>query len=202
MFHLGKIMKNASDRLLSQPCTAFIGAEKLAAGDLADVAMAVHARIDTAQHTILIFADDTGAQIDIDLRGTTAQIIARLAAYQGVAPEARKRGRPKLGVIAREITLLPRHWDWLAEQPGGASQALRRLVDQARKADEGRTATRLARERAYRFMSALAGDYPGFEAATRALFADDLAALDAAMAAWPGDVRAYGLHLARPPQDD
>ncbi|WJT00807.1 DUF2239 family protein [Novosphingobium humi] len=187
-----------SDHPLAAPCTAFMGSEKLASGDLADVALAVNARMAAAPSAVLIFDDTTGAQIDIDLRGTTAQIISRLAAYQGHQPEARKRGRPKLGVVAREVTLLPRHWDWLAQQPGGASQALRRLIDQARKGDEGRTAARLAHERAYRFMSALAGDYPGFEGASRALFAHDLAALEEAMAAWPADVRDYALHLARP----
>jgi uncharacterized protein len=196
------MMTDTHDHPLSTPCTAFVGADRLASGDLADVALAVNARIAEATAAILIFDDATGAQIDIDLRGTTAQIIARLAAYQGARPEARKRGRPKLGVTAREVTLLPRHWDWLAQQPGGASQALRRLVDQARKGDDGRTATRLAHERAYRFLSALAGDYPGFEAASRALFADDAAALNAAMIGWPADVRDHALHLARPDGGD
>jgi len=196
------MMEDAADHPLSKPCTAFMGAQRLASGDLADVALAVHARIDTAHAPILMFEDATGAQIDIDLRGTTPQIISRLAAWQGTQSAARKRGRPKLGVIAREITLLPRHWDWLAQQPGGASQALRRLVEQARKEDTGRTATRLARERSYRFMSALAGDYPGFEAAARALFADDLAALRDATASWPKDVRDHVLHLAQPSDDD
>jgi uncharacterized protein len=184
------------DHPLSTPCTAFAGGRRLASGNLADVALAVHAQIGAEQ--ALIFADDTGAQIDIDLRGSTAQIISRLAAWSGPEPEARKRGRPKLGVVAREVTLLPRHWDWLAQQPGGASQALRRLVEQARKQDEGRTEMRLAHARAYRFMSALAGDYPGFEGASRALFANDLAALHDATEAWPGDVRDHVLHLARP----
>ncbi|HWU02206.1 MAG TPA: DUF2239 family protein [Novosphingobium sp.] len=179
-----------------------MGARKIASGDLADVALAVNAQITGAQDAILIFEDATAAQIDIDLRGTTAQIISRLAAYQGATPEARKRGRPKLGVVAREVTLLPRHWDWLAQQPGGASQALRRLVDQARKADKGRTATRLAHERAYRFMSALAGDYPDFEAASRALFADDLAGMSAATSAWPSDVRDHLLYLAHPADEE
>lgn len=191
-------MDQAADHPLATRCTAFMGARKLASGDLADVALAVNARIAEAEGPILIFDDANGAQIDIDLRGSTAQIISRLSAWQGPQPEARKRGRPKLGVVAREITLLPRHWGWLALQPGGASQALRRLVDQARKADEGRTETRLARERAYRFMAALAGDYPGFEAASRALFADDLPALAQETAAWPQDLRDHLLFLARP----
>lgn len=190
------------ENALSTPCTAFVGAQKLAAGDLADVALAVNARMEDAADPVLIFDDATGAQIDIDLRGTTAQIISRLAAYQGAQPEARKRGRPKLGVIAREVTLLPRHWDWLAQQPGGASQTLRRLVEQARKEDKGRTATRLAHERTYRFMAALAGNFPDFETVSRALFADDMAALTLAMAAWPADVREHVLYLARPVEED
>ncbi|MXP24784.1 DUF2239 family protein [Altererythrobacter indicus] len=196
------MIKDSSKHPLSAACTAFLGGQKLAEGDLADVALAVHAQAKAASDAILIFYDETGEQIDIDLRGTTAQIIARLADYQGAQPEERKRGRPKLGVIGREVTLLPRHWEWLAQQPGGASQALRRLVDQARKGDEGCTAIRLAHERAYRFMAALAGDYPGFEAATRALFADDLAAMEEATQSWPQDVRHYALYLARPDSDD
>jgi hypothetical protein len=199
--HLG-IMMAVTPNPLSSPCTAFADGRRLASGNLADVALAVNAQIEAVPTTILIFDDATAAQVDIDLRGTTAQIISRLAAWPGLQPETRKRGRPKLGVIAREVTLLPRHWDWLAEQPGGASQALRRLVDQARKQDKGRTVTRLAHERAYRFMSALAGDYPGFEAASRALFASDLAALTQAMQPWPADVRDYVLHLARSSDGD
>lgn len=196
-------MKTHPDHPLSTPCTAFVEGQRLATGDLADVALAVNARMDRAPAAeILIFEDATGAQIDIDLRGTTAQIISRLAAYRGVQPEARKRGRPRLGVVAREVTLLPRHWDWLARQPGGASQTLRRLVDLARKGDEGRTATRLAHERAYRFMAALAGDYSGFEAASRALFANDADALEQATVTWPHDVREHVLHLARPDDED
>jgi hypothetical protein len=200
--HLGIMMDDAANHPLSAPCTAFTDGRRLVFGNLADVALAVNAQVDAISTTILIFDDATGAQVDIDLRGTTAQIISRLAAWPGPQSEARKRGRPKLGVIAREVTLLPRHWDWLAQQPGGASQGLRRLVDQARKQDEGRTVMRLAHERAYRFMSALAGDYPGFEEASRTLFASDLAALTQAMQPWPADVRDYVLHLARPSDDD
>jgi len=200
--HLGIMMNDAPNHPLSAPCTAFTDGRRVAFGNLADVALVVNAQVDAISTTILIFDDATGAQVDIDLRGTTAQIISRLAAWPGPRSETRKRGRPKLGVIAREVTLLPRHWDWLAQQPGGASQALRRLVDQARKQDEGRTVMRLAHERAYRFMSALAGDYPGFEEASRTLFASDIAALTQAMQPWPADVRDYVLHLARPSDDD
>jgi len=101
------------------------------------------------------------------------------------------RGRPRLGVVAREVTLLPRHWDWLASQPGGASAALRRLVDEARRHDAGPDARRRTQEAAYRVMTALAGDRPGYEEATRALFANDLDRFNQLTAAWPPDVGAY-----------
>ena len=90
------------------------------------------------------------------------------------APAPRGPGRPKLGVVAREITLLPRHWEWLAQQTGGASVAIRKLVDEARRATATTAiASASAQEAAYRFMSAMAGNLPHFEEAIRALFADD-----------------------------
>jgi hypothetical protein len=190
---------------ISRPCTAFAGARRIASGPLVDVALAVKsAEADGA--AVLTFDDATGGVIDLDLRGTAADIVARLnertqqaEAGAGGRPEsdlARGRGRPKLGVVAREVTLLPRHWDWLGRQPGGASQALRRLVDQARRADGGRSGEIAARERAYRFMSAMAGDLPGFEEAARALFRGDAIALAREIEAWPQDVKAYVLTLA------
>lgn len=108
----------------------------------------------------------------------------------------RRRGRPTLGVVGREVTLLPRHWDWLNAQPGGASVSLRKLVDQARKTGGERERRREAQQRAYRVMAALAGDLPGFEEGSRALFADDLARLEVIAADWPPDVAAYVLRLA------
>lgn len=184
---------------LSSPCTAFCGTERLAKGPLIDVALAVKALEATAPSAILTFDDRTGRVIDLDLRGTTADIVARLT-EKSVSPDAapRGRGRPKLGVVAREVTLLPRHWDWLAQQSGGASQALRRLVDEARRADGGQTDLKTAQERSYRFLSALAGDLPDYEDALRALFAGDMAAFETLMAGWPQDIRDYALSLSRP----
>jgi hypothetical protein len=170
--------------------TAFDGHRLLATGAPIDVALSVRAAIkgDTGG-PILTFDDATGRVVDLDLRGSDAEIAARLAA------PPRGRGRPKLGVVAREVTLLPRHWDWLATQAGGASVTLRRLVDEARRADGGQGRIKAAREVAYRFMSAMAGDLPGFEEATRALFAGDEARLDRHTAAWPEDLRAYARKL-------
>ena len=160
-----------------------------------------------------MFDDATGAVIDLDLRGDAAGIASRLTAMfyaqvaQSDAPQRRPRGkpaatdgrgrgRPRLGVVAREVTLLPRQWEWLASQPGGASQALRRLVDEARRLSAGQDRIRPAREAAYRFMAAMAGNLPGFEEAARALFAGDQARFEAQTERWPAEIRAYALKLA------
>jgi hypothetical protein len=176
--------------------TAFEGVTCLARGARTDVALAVRtalaARPDAA---VLVFDDATGGVVDLDLRGSDEEVVRRIGGAAADA-EPRGRGRPKLGVVAREVTLLPRHWDWLAGQPGGASQALRRLVDRARRETEGATAARASRDAAYRFMSAMAGDLPGFEEAARVLFAGDRDRLEACMSAWPADVRAHAERLA------
>jgi putative ATP-grasp target RiPP len=180
-------------------CTAFAGLERLATGPLPEVAVA--ARIALAADPtlqLLVFNDATGAVIDLDLRGSETEIRARLEPPAETDLPSRGRGRPKLGVVAREVTLLPRHWDWLGAQPGGASQALRRLIDQARRADDGRTEIRLRQETAYRFLCALAGNLHGFEEAARALFANDRARFTEQTAAWPLDVCAHASKLAWP----
>jgi hypothetical protein len=163
------------------PYFAFAGATLVAEGALCDVAvMAWRAR--DAETPVLVFDTATGKVVDLDLRGDEAEVRARHAPVEETRAEP-GRGRPKLGVTAREVTLLPRHWDWLAAQPGGASAALRRLVEAARKADDGVA----RRDAAYRFMSALCGDFPDFEEASRALFAGDRARLDGIIGAWPKD---------------
>jgi hypothetical protein len=173
--------------------TLFAGERRLAAGPPAEVA--VHAQA-AAQHDhdgpVLVFEDASGRVVDLDLRGAPAEVAAR---YTPKA-EPRPRGRPKLGVVAREVTLLPRHWDWLAAQPGGASVALRKLVEAARRADGGGTGRKARQEAAYRFMASMAGDLAGYEEALRALFADDRERFDAEVAPWPGDVAAHARRLA------
>lgn len=183
--------------------TAFDGHRILAAGPLADVALAVKRAMSTSSSQPLVFNDNTGQQTDLDLRGDDAAIIARHAssidaeADASEPPDAqpRGRGRPKLGVVPREVTLLPRHWDWLAAQPGGASVALRKLVEQARRDNEAQDKTRQRQEAAYRFMSAMTGNLPGFEEATRALYASDRERFAQCIAAWPEDVRDYAVRL-------
>jgi len=173
------------------PCTAFDGHRQIATGSLVEVALSVKTAVDAgAAGPVLTFDDTTGDVVDFDLRGSAAEIAARLEAPRG-------RGRPKLGVTAREVTLLPRHWDWLAGQPGGASVTLRRLIDEARRTDGGQGQIRAARDAAYRFISAMAGDLPGFEEAARALFAGDQDRFDRHSALWPPDLRAYALRLLR-----
>ena len=183
----------------SRRCAAFDGVRLIAAGPLTEVALAVKAALAAgAAGPSLTFDDATGEVVDLDLRGSDAEIVARLRAGEDGAPPPRGRGRPKLGVVAREVTLLPRHWEWLAAQTGGASVALRRLVDEARRADGGASEARQGKAAAYRFLTATAGDLPGFEEALRALFAGDRASFAARIAAWPEDVRAYALRLAFP----
>ena len=176
--------------------SAFQGFRKIAAGTLPEVAVQLK---DAPQGEVLVFDDATGQQLDLDTRGTAAEIQGRY----GEAPtvEVRGRGRPKLGVVAKEVTLLPRHWDWLNAQPGGASVALRKLVDEARRASGDRDRIRNAQEATYRFLSAVGGNLPGFEEATRALFAYDRRRFGELIAAWPEDVRDYAVRLAFADQD-
>jgi hypothetical protein len=176
---------------------AFRGSKLIAEGDLADVARAVKAASDAGgAEPLLIFRDSDGRVVDVDLRGAPEAIDARLQTR--FAPPKRAPGRPKLGVQAREITLLPRHWEWLGRQPGGASAAIRRLVEQAAKGDDAPTRKREAQEAAYRFMSAMAGDLPGYEDALRALFANERGPFDRLVQRWPADVRDYAKRLAAP----
>jgi hypothetical protein len=178
-------------------CTVFQGFNKIASGTLPQVAVIIR---DSPQGGgLLVFDDSTGSQIDLDTRGTPEEIWVRYD--DQTAPEPRGRGRPRLGVVAREVTLLPRHWDWLGLQPGGASVALRKLVEEARRASGDRDRVRAAQDAAYRFISAIAGNLPGFEEAVRALFAYDRRRFGDLIADWPEDVRDYAIELAFADQD-
>ena len=199
-------MPVAGSRRSRGACTAFEGSRRLATGALADVAAAAKAAFDRAPRTstILVFEDATGEQVDLDYSGSPDDVQRTLAAREGhrerhvddAEEPARGPGRPRLGVVAREVTLLPRHWQWLSGQPGGASVALRRLVDEARRANVGRDRVRRGQEVAYRVMSALAGDRPGYEEAIRALFAGNVQRFDEETRRWPRDVRDYTRALA------
>ncbi len=173
---------------LTRESHGFSSSPETGAGTAAELAMVIRRR---PQGEVLVFDDATGAQIDLDIRGKAGRI-----ADEPEATEPRGRGRPRLGVIAKEVTLLPRHWDWLNLQPGGASVALRKLVDEARRTSGDRDRVRAAQEAAYRFLSAVAGNLPGFEEATRALFAYDRRRFTQLIAPWPEDVRDYAVRLA------
>jgi hypothetical protein len=189
---------------------AFAGPKRIAEGDLPSVARAVKefiAREDA--HAPFVFDLATSQPVELDLRGNMATVVARARAQQEAADAAasaaaggdeedgpRGPGRPRLGVIGREVTLLKRHWDWLGEQPGGASAALRRLVDQARVANAGRDRLRRAQEAAYRFCSQMLGDQANFEEATRALFAHDRDRFLLLSMPWPRDLRDHARDLA------
>jgi uncharacterized protein len=200
--------------------TAFSGAQTLARGSLDHVVAQVHAALQRVPELqVLVFDDATGQPLDFDLRGSVADALGRLAsrppatgassldARTGSAPAGtgdtqaqdvpvRGVGRPRLGVVAREVTLLPRHWEWLSAQPGGASVALRKLVEVARRDSGGADAARASQQACYRFMSAMAGNLPGFEEAARALFASDTERFRGLTQAWPPDVRDHAWRLA------
>lgn len=186
------------------PCSVFHGPQLIARGALSEMASVVISKYSEAQQSLVVINDQSGAVIDIAPQGWSD--LAQKAAQTGPndlvrslrtkppqtthgQSEKRGRGRPKLGVVGREVTLLPRHWDWLGKQPGGASVALRKLVETARQS--GETEKRAAREAAYRAMNTLGGDLPGYEEAIRALFAGDIAAMDNHIAEWPEDLRAF-----------
>ncbi len=189
----------------TRAAVSFAGARFIAAGPLADVALATQAAESAGlDRAPIIFDAITSEPIDLDLHGTADELLARVLALSrttselgaGESESHRGPGRPRLGVVGREITLLPRHWDWLATQPGGASAAIRRLVDQARVTHAGRDATRRAQEYSYRFMTAMLGDQAGFEEATRALFVADRERFTELTAPWPVPLRDHARRLA------
>jgi hypothetical protein len=195
----------------STACTAFEGDRRVAAGPLAVVAADVRRRMssrrDGSLASVLIFDDVTARPIEVDFRGSERAVVARLpkprasparaeGEEDGDASRPHGPGRPRLGVVGREVTLLPRQWDWLSTQSGGASVALRKLVHAAQQQSAAADRRRVAQEAAYRFMVAMAGNRPGFEEATRALFAADGAQFRARTARWPRDVREFARRLA------
>jgi hypothetical protein len=167
----------------------FAGFKRIAQGSTADVLAQLRERSDDTPY--LVFDEQTGEQLDFDVHNQTGTVVTHVASAEPHDDAPRGVGRPKLGVVAREVTLLPRHWDWLNRQPGGASVALRRLVQDASRVNADRDAVRASREAAYRFMTAIAGALPGFEEATRALFAGERNRFEALIDAWPPDLRAH-----------
>jgi len=174
--------------------TAFAGAARVGAGELATLLPVIKARFDAdPSETVLVFEDQTGRQVDFDLRGPLEQVIERALPRRKQAGP----GRPRLGVTSREVSLLPAHWDWLEAQPAGISGTLRRLVEEARRREPGKQRARAAREAAGRVMTALGGDRANFEEASRALYARDHARVLGLIRTWPPDIRAHLGHMLR-----
>lgn len=175
----------------TQTYTAFHGSELLAEGPLEEVVLQVKKYVGRATgKPVLVFNDSTGKTMDFDLRGTDKEVLQRLHVYlpgKSPAPSGGP-GRPKLGVVAREVSLLPRHWEWLATQSGGASATIRRLIDEAKKNSSAKDRVKAAQERTYRFMSVIAGDLPHYEEALRALYAKDKKKFKEEMSGWPRDI--------------
>lgn len=188
---------------LKRTFTTFAGNRKVAAGDIRETLLRTKAWLDA--HTdhageIIVFEDRTGTPIDFDLRGTPEQALERLSSHpvfaSDVVPRRAGPGRPKLGVVSREVSLLPRHWEWLESQRGGISVALRTLVEEARKRGESRQRAAKTREATGNFMWTMAGNLPGFEEASRALYAKDSARLRSLTASWPKDIAEHIERLA------
>lgn len=172
--------------------TAFAGPRRVAAGGLRDVLPVLKQRFDRDRtEMILVFEVETGRQVDFDLRGSLDEVLER------AAPPPRAPGRPRLGVTSREVSLIPRHWDWLEQQPSGASAALRQLVELAAKGQSGKERARRTRAALSRFLSSMAGDRPNYEEALRALFASDTPRFEALVRRWPKDLRDFAIQKAR-----
>ncbi len=173
--------------------TAFAGTALVGSGDLAAILACCHGAQESGRDGVLVFSDESGKQVDFDLHGSLDEVLAR----HGLSGEGPKRGpgRPKLGVKGMEVTLLPRHWDWLERQPQGVSATLRRLVDEARGRETESDRERERMDAAFRFMSAMAGDLPGYEEACRALYRRDRAVFGALVGLWPADIRDHALRL-------
>ncbi len=179
--------------------SAFQDSTRIASGALSDVALTAKAAIEVSKTArVLVFDDATAEVVDIDFRGSNEDVVRRLGGQAPPSAEESRRGpgRPRLGVVAREVTLLPRHWDWLGRQPGGASVALRKLVEEARRNNSDKDRVRQSQEAAYRFISAMAGDAPGFEEAARALFAGNKARFTELAGGWPPDISDHASRLA------
>lgn len=173
--------------------TAFAGPRRIATGPMRDVLPVLKQRFEADRlELVLVFEIETGRQVDFDLRGLVEEVLER-------ATQAHRRGpgRPKLGVTSREVSLLPRHWDWLEQQPSGMSGALRRLVEQAMNAHPGKERARRSRAALSAFLSSMAGDCPNYEEASRALFQGDATRFESLVQRWPKDIREYAVYQAR-----
>lgn len=180
--------------------TAFEENKLLFRGLLDEVVLKVKRKMGKNENTaILVFSDSTGKSMDFNFQGSEKDVLRRLEIFTSEEgpSEAIGPGRPKLGVVSREISLLPRHWEWLATQTGGASATLRKLVEEARKKEGSTLSVKQAQERTYKFMSIVAGDFKAYEEALRALYKKDEKKFLSQIEEWPRDVRSHTIELAK-----
>lgn len=176
------------------PYTAFAGTTRLVTAPLADMLRATKGYLDgDGSQRVLIFDDSSGEQVDFDFSGDLEEVLARVVGQE----QKRSPGRPKLGVVGREISLLPRHWEWLDQQPHSASATIRRLIDAARKGSSQATDYRRRVEAADRFIWVMAGELANFEEASRSLYARAWERLRDLTREWPVDVRDHLFHLLK-----
>jgi hypothetical protein len=173
--------------------TAFAAFTRIAKGNLETVLRTLWEARKT-ESRILIFENATGRQVDFDLHGSLQEVLARHLPR----PQKKGPGRPRLGVISREISLLPRHWEWLERQPQKASGTLRRLVETARKNEGDLTRRREKLEAADRFLWSIAGDLEGCEEVSRALYAGNWSVFDELISPWPQDIRDHVSMMVQP----
>jgi hypothetical protein len=171
---------------------AFAGARVVAEGHLAQVFPLLQQRqLKHPTEQILVFELETGRQVELSLHRPLAEVLEREEGTRASGP-----GRPRLGVVSREVSLLPRHWAWLEEQPNGISAALRRLVEQGIKTEPGKQRAQRIRAALSRVLGAIAGDRPHFEEACRALYASDQPRFETLIARWPHDIKRYASEQA------
>lgn len=183
---------------ITRPCTAFAGTKKIAAGNVLEVSLKVQKHLkENRKSQVLVFDDSTSAPVELDLRGTPDDLRERFRRMEESTERKSGPGRPKLGVVSKEVTLLPQHWEWLSLQPGGASVTLRKLIEEAKKKNVAQDQIRQAQDATYKFMNVMAGDLENFEEALRALYAKDAKGFEKLIADWPKDVREHAKGLAR-----
>ncbi|WP_413293169.1 DUF2239 family protein [Bdellovibrio sp. HCB185ZH] len=183
---------------MDRTCTAFAGTKIVASGDVLQVALKVKKYLkDDGKENVLIFDDVTSAQVELDLRGTVEAVTKRFESM--VEPEDKKAGpgRPKLGVVSKEVTLLPQHWEWLALQPGGASVTLRKLIEEAKKKNFAKDQIRQSQDAVYKFMHAMVGDLPNYEEALRAMYGHDTKKFKKMIGDWPKDIQEHIMKVGR-----
>jgi hypothetical protein len=182
--------------------TAFEETKRIAQGKLQEVVLKIKKHLGrTENSSILIFSDLTGKTMDINFHGTEKDVLKRLEVFvsqQDGETVSSGPGRPKLGVVSREVSLLPRHWEWLAIQPGGASATLRKLIEDAKKKSGSASTTKQVQESVYRFLSVIAGNLEGYEEALRALYKADHKNFSLHIQSWPTDVKKHVMEMAKP----